>query len=155
MDLNQFRNVCISHFIDHATRFSVGAIIHSKRKEVTIDKIFKYWIALFGTPNLFLSDNGGEFNNFFREMGEQLNINIKTTGAESPWPNGIVEKHNGIIGNMTGKVLLDVKCSLDVALAWCLSAKNSLLNSHGYSPNQLVFGYNPNFPSVLNNQLPA
>ena len=67
MDLNQFRNVCISHFIDHATRFSVGAIIHSKRKEVTIDKIFKYWIALFGTPNLFLSDNGGEFNNFLEK----------------------------------------------------------------------------------------
>ena len=151
MDLNQFRNVCISHFIDHTTRFSVGAIIHSKRKEIIIDKIFKYWIALFGTPNLFLSDNEGEFNNFFREMGEQRNINLKTTGAESPWSNGIVEKHNGIIGNMTGNVLLDVKCSLDVALAWCLSAKNSLLNSHGYSPNQLVFGYNPNFPSVLNN----
>ena len=106
--------------------------------------------------NLFLSNNGGEFNNdVFREMDEQLNINIKTTAAESPWSNRIVEKHNGIIENVMEKVLLDVKCSLDVALAWCLSAKNSLLNSYGYSPNELVFGYNPNFPSVLNNQLPV
>ena len=141
--------------IDHAIRFRVRAIIHSKHKEVIIDKIFKHWIALFGTPNLFLSNNGGEFNNIFREMDEQLNINIKTTAAESPWSNRIVEKHNGIIENVMEKVLLDVKCSLDVALAWCLSAKNSLLNSYGYSPNQLVFGYNPNFPSVLNNQLPV
>ena len=53
------------------------------------------------------------------------------------------------------EVLLEVKYSLDVALAWCLNAKYSLLNSYGYSPNQLVFGYNPSFPSVLNNQLPA
>ena len=38
----------------------------------------------------------GEFNNdVFRGMVEQLNINIKTTAAESPWYNGI-EKHNGI-----------------------------------------------------------
>ena len=90
--------------INHTTRFSIGAIIHSKHKEVIIDKVFKHWMALFGTPNLFLSDNGGEFNNdVFRKMGEQLNINIKTTAAESPWSNGVVEKHNGISGNMMEK----------------------------------------------------
>ena len=86
MDLKPFRNVYIFHLIDHATRFSAGAIISTKRKEVIVYKIFKPWIALFGTPKLFLSDNGGEFNNdIFREMGEQLNINVKTIGAESPW----------------------------------------------------------------------
>ena len=42
---------------------------------------------------------------------------MKTTGVESPWSNGIVEKHNGIIGNMMEKVLSDGGCSLEVALA--------------------------------------
>ena len=56
---------------------------------------------------------------------------------------------------MMEKVLSDVGCSLEVALAWCLSAKNALLNAYGYSPNQLVFRYNPNFPSVIENKLPA
>ena len=28
-------------------------------------------------------------------------------------------------------------------------------NINGYSPNQLVFGRNPNFPTVENNDLPA
>ena len=41
----------------------------------------------------------------------------------------VLEKHNGIIGNMK-KVLSDV------ALAWCLSAKDALLNSYCYSSNQ-------------------
>ena len=64
---------------------------------------------MFGTPNLFLSNNGGEFNNeLFRAMGEQLNINIKTTAAESPWSNNIVEKLNQVIGNTMEKVMLDV-----------------------------------------------
>ena len=110
----------------------------------------EHWVEIFGTPNLFLSDNGGEFHNeLFKEMGEQLNINIKATAAESPWSNSIVEKQNGVIENMMEKVMSDVGCSLEVALAWCISAKNLLLNSYGYSPNQLVFGYNPNFPSVM------
>ena len=155
MDLKQFRGVYILHMVDHATRYSAAAIISSKEKEVIIDKIFKHWIAIFGTPNLFRSDNGGEFNyELFREMGEQLNFNIKTTAAESPWSNSIVEKQNGVIENMMEKVMPDVGCSLEVALAWCISAKNALLNSYGYNPNQLVFGYNPNFPSVMRNKPP-
>ena len=123
VDVKQFRGVYILHMVDHATRYSAAAIISSKQKEVIIDKIFKHWIAIFGTPNLFLSNNGGEFNNeLFREMGEQLNINIKTTAAESPWFNGILEKQNGVIGNVMEKVMSDVGCSLEIA--WCISAKN-------------------------------
>ena len=141
--------------VDHATRYSAVALTSSKQKEVIIVKILKHWIGIFGTPNFFLSDNGGEFNNeLFREMGEQLNINIKTTAAESPWFKSIAVKQNGAIGNMMEKVMSEVGCSLEVALAWCISAKNSLLNSYGYSPNQLVFGYNPNFPSVMRNKPP-
>ena len=84
MDLIPFRNVYISHLIDHATRFSAGPIISTKRKEAIIDKIFKHWIALFGIPKLFLSDNGGEFNNDnFREMGEQLNINVESLHCQA------------------------------------------------------------------------
>ena len=123
------------------------------KEERSIDKIFEHWIGKFGIPNLFLSVNGWEFNNEFREMGEQLNINIPTTGAESPWSNGIVKKHNSVISNLMEKVLADVNYSLEVALGWRLSAKNSLLNSYGYSPNQLVRGYNPNFLSVMDNKL--
>ena len=106
MDLKQFWGVYILHMVDHAIRYSAAAIISSKQKEVIINKIFRHWIAIFGTPNLFFFNNGGEFNNeLFRKMGEQLNINIKTTAAESSWSNGIVEKQNGVIGNMMKKVM--------------------------------------------------
>ena len=71
-------------------------------------------------------------------MGEQSNINIHTAGAESSWPKGIVEKQ--VISNIMEKVIVDVNCSLEIAFGWCLSAKTALLNSYGYSPNQLVFG---------------
>ena len=120
MGLKSFRNGFILHLV----------MIYSKRKEVITDKLFKHWIALFGTPKMFLSGNRREFNNEdFREIVEQLNINICTTGAESPWNNSIAKKHNSVIGNMMEKVLADVNCSLEVALGWCLSAKNALLNS--------------------------
>ena len=36
-----------------------------------------------------------------------------------------------------------------------LSAKNALTNVYGFSPNQLVFGKNPNYPCIENNKPPA
>ena len=54
MDPKPLRNVYIFHLIDHATKYGAGAIISTKRKEVIVHKTFKHWIALFGTPKLFL-----------------------------------------------------------------------------------------------------
>ena len=88
-------------------------------------------------------------------MSELLNTEIITTGAESPWSNGITEIHNAIIGQMVDKVMNDVKCSIHIAVAWCVSAKNLLKNVYGFSPNQLVFGRNPNFPVSSESELPA
>ena len=156
IDLKTFKGVQFLHLIDTATRFSAAAIITSKHKEVIIDLIFKHWIALFGTPNRFLSDNRGKFNNeLYKEMAELLNIEVLSTAGESPWSNGITERHNAIIGNMLERILEGNKCSMEVALAWAVSAKISLQNVYGYSPNQLVFGKNPSFPTVLNNDPPA
>ena len=144
------------HLIDAKTRYSAAVIITSKHQDVIIENIFLMWIAYFGTPNSFLSDNGGEFSNdSFREMNEKLNIKTTTTAGESPFSSGMVERHHLVVYSSMIKTMLDTKCSAKVALAWALSSKNSLQNHAGYSPNQLVFGRNPNMPSVLTDKLPA
>lgn len=56
---------------------------------------------------------------------------------------------------MMEKVIPGVRCSLEVVLAWYISADYSPCNSYGYNHNQLVFGHNPNFPSVIQNKIPA
>ena len=76
-------NVNIIHIIYHATRFCAAAVIKSKRKDIA-GAFVKHWIAIFGLPCTIPSDNGGECNNnTFRELGEQINITIRTTAAES------------------------------------------------------------------------
>lgn len=157
MDLKQLEpGVYVLHLIDHATRYSSGCIIHNKRKETIVEGILLYWVKWFGPPKKYLCDNGGEFvNDEVIDLAEKCNVTIKTTAAESPWSNGLCERHNAVIGSSIQKVRLDTGCSLSVALAWSISAKNCLCNVYGFSPNQLVFGKNPNFPSVLDNKIPA
>ena len=144
------------HIIDHKTRFSAACVIYSKESEVIISAFFKIWISIFGRPEKLLVDNGGEFvNKDFIDLCENFNINIKTTAAESAWSNGLCEKYNGVIGEGTEKVVEDVGCSVEIALAWSVNAKNSLHNVHGFSPYQMVFGQNPNLPLSLNSKPPA
>ena len=110
---------------------------------------------VFDPPKKFLSDNGGEFaNELFLELAESLNIRVLNTVAESPWSNGLVERHNGILREMLEKIMEE--CSdLSTALAWAIQAKNALANVHGFSPAQLALGYNPQLPSILHDKLPA
>ena len=82
-------------------------------------------------------------------------VKISTTPAESPWCNGICERHNAILTELLLKVKEDI-----------VHGKQSL---HGQSilrilllvlvvlaRNQLVFGKNTSLPSYLNdNYLPG
>ena len=90
-------------------------------------------------------------------LGEQFNINVKTTQGEFPWSNSIVERHNAVLEKMVKKLMLDenTKYPTDVIVAWAVSAKNALHTCYSYSPNQLVFGKNHSFPSNLTNKPPA
>ena len=156
MDLKMFHGTKLLHMIDHATRLSACAIVKSKQPEEIISKIFKVWISVYGCPEKFLTDNGGEFSNEdFRQLCEKVNITVKTTGAESPWSNGMCERHNQVLGEMLEKTLADSNCKMDIAVDWCINAKNSLQNVHGFSPFQLVFGRNPRIPGILTDRLPA
>ena len=56
---------------------------------------------------------------------------------------------------MLDKVLEDIHCDFDVALAWCLNTKNSLQNGHGFSLYQPALGQNPSFPAILSHKIPA
>ena len=54
-----------------------------------------------------------------------------------------------------GKFLAESSCELEITLAWAVSARNALSNYLGFSPNQLVFGFNPAVPDIYINDPPA
>ena len=158
MDLITYKQgTWILHLIDVFSRFSVACVRHSKKQDAIVDAVLKTWISYFGQPQRFLADNGGEFaNEEYKSMCEMFNIEMAKTAAESPWSNGLCERHNGVIEESIRKVMEDnADMSLETAVVWAVSAKNTLINNSGYSPNMIVFGRNPNTPSVLTNKLPA
>ena len=128
--------------IDHAT----------KKKELIVKKIVQYWIGIFGHLNKILVDNGEGVGDGggspilnLKHFVENFNIRICTTTTESPWNNVLTERHNAILGLTVTKTIEDIKCGLQLAVPWAVSAKNSLKNVHGFSPSQFVFGKKSEF----------
>ena len=94
MDLKFYRGKILFQLIDHATRLSASTFVPYKEPNVIINAIFRSCIQIFGAPGKFLTDNGGEFVNAeFLEMCEAMNITVKVTPEESPFSNGLVERH--------------------------------------------------------------
>ena len=59
-------------------------------------------------------------------MGEKLNTTVLSTAAESPWQNGINERHNGILHEMLNKIMEDLNFSLQIVLVWTVAGKKFL-----------------------------
>ena len=154
MDLKCYdakKGIYFQHLIDHLTRFSMAKVIMSKNKEVLIESIFTHWISVFGRPKKFMSDNGGEYSNEnFLDMCEKLGVHVVTTGAESAWSNGLVERHHALLARNVSKIIEDTGCRVETALAWAVNAKNILSNVGGFSPYQMVLGQNPEVPTLDN-----
>ena len=88
-----------------------GFFIRTKQPDEIIRHVYLIWIAYFGSPGEFLSDNGGEFpDETYTEMNEKLNVGTLTTAGESLFSNGTVERHNLVVSESMKKTSQDVKC---------------------------------------------
>ena len=110
-----------------------------------------------GAPKKFLEDNAGEFaNSKFTDMCGNLDVFMMNTAAESPWQNGLCARNHAVVDCCLEKIMEDnPHIPLKTTLSWALNAKNSLQMWCGFSSYQLVYGKNPNIPSVMTDNLPA
>lgn len=157
LDLKIRGDKIILYMIDVFTRYTLGTTIRSKSPEHVVKALIRTWIRYFGLMDGLMFDNGGEFSSeWMREVCSRLDIKNHTTGAYSPWQNGINEKNHAHADGMLDALLRDYPdMDIETGLAWICSAKNSLTNVYGFSPHQLVFGRNPKLPNILDSPPPA
>ena len=89
-------------------------------------------------------------------MGNKDFSDIKTTAAESPSSNNIVERNSQTLASMMDMIIPDINCSPpELALTWALNTKNRPQNVTGFSPFQLVLAKKLKRPCTLTGQPPA
>ena len=160
MDLkvwNKHKGIYILYMIDIFTRYQVAAVIRSKTPEAIIKAFTTKWLPTFGRVDKIITDNGTEFQNeLMREVASALNVELLSTGANSPWQNGIVERNHMTTDSIITAISRDYpNMPLEVALAWAINAVNSMSSVRGFSPYQLVFGKSIRLPNILDDPPPA
>ena len=145
------KGIYILYMIDTFTRYQVATVINNKEPETIVKALTTKWFPIFGKVNKIITDNGTEFcNDKMREMLAAFDIIHLTTGANSPYQNGTIEKNHGTTDSVVVIVKRDFpNMSLEVALAWAVTAVNAMSNVRGFSPHQLVFGRQSRLPNIL------
>ena len=102
-----------------------------------------------------LADNGGEFlNEEYKEcakssISKKLKL-LQKVRSQMVLVSPTILSSKNLLGKLWRRQIVNLK-----QLVWAISAKSSLSEHQGYSPNMLVFALNPNYPNVLTNELPA
>ena len=95
-----------------------------------------FWIGGgFGAPMKFIADNLGEFvNDEYRDVCQNLNIEVCNTASYSTWQNGFCERNHAVVDDCVAKILEEnPKLNLESALMWATNAKTSLQMVSGWS----------------------
>ena len=142
----------IFYMIDTFSRFRLGQFIPNKEGATIVAMLINAWIKMFGTPETLHSDQGEEFlNKEIEHLCDTMNIKYTFTASKTPNANGIMERNNFVTDLMLFKIMAadtNLKHNPDIALSWALAASNSLENVGGRSPCHIVFGQNPNIPTL-------
>ena len=78
-----------------------------------------------------------------------MNVDIRMTSADSPWQNGVVERHHATADGIVEKLLFeDPHINIQDAINKASFSKNTDSNHTGFSPMQLMIGQNPAFPGL-------
>ena len=104
------------------------------------------WTERFGIlPQVFYSDQGGEFTGHeFVSYMKQQGIRQMYSPPESPYTNGVNERHNGILKVWYKRIHADTPTlSFQCALREALRTKNATTRRFGFSSTFLAFGYKP------------
>ena len=130
----------------------MAAFIKDKNAETVAEAILEYWVKSLGSMKSLNTDSGSEFlNSEMSGLCEYLGVKMTAIAAFTPNANGINERNHGVVDTMMYKMMAaDPSLKPKLALAWAITAANSLDNVSGYSPAQIVFGRNPTHPSLMN-----
>ena len=133
-----------------STRFPEASPFRSIRTPNIVKVLVKFF-TMVGLPKSVQSDQGSNFmSGAFQEVMFQLGIKQMKSTAYHPQSQGALERFHQTLKNMLRAYCLQEKREWDEGLPLLLFAvRESVQESLGFSPFELVFGHTPRGPLKL------
>lgn len=140
--------------VDYATRYPEAVAL----KRIDTESVAEALIDIYsrvGVPREVLSDQGRQFtSDLMREVSRLLSIRQLTTTPYHPCCNGLVERFNGTLKSMLRKCCEEQPRQWNRFIPALLFAyRDTVQDSTGYSPFQLLYGHQVRGPLTILKEL--
>ena len=145
------------NIVDFASNFQIMAPFFEKEPSIVLRQLLsERWLSWAGVPKEIVMDPAQtNLGRAFTEPCELEGSHISVTAAGAHWQHGKTEVHGGLFERVLSKVLEDRNPTNRDQWLDCVRqchVKNSTIQTHGYTPSQVVFGRNPDLPGALLNE---
>lgn len=133
-----------------ATRFPEVVPLRTLKAKVVVKELLKF-CTTFGLPKVIQSDQGSNFTSkVFKQALEKLGINHQTSTAYHPESQGALERFHQTLKTMLRRYCEETGGDWVEGLPFMMFAiRESVQESLGFSPAELVFGHTVRGPIML------
>ena len=134
------------------TKYVVIIPIQNKEARIVAQAIVDHFLLIYGPMPNVRTDGGGEnVNEIFKKVTQLFQINHSVSAPFHPTTIAPCERNHRVLNSYLRTYMTPTRTDWDTlakyyALMWNISPSPLLGN---YSPFQLVFNRNPNFPDPL------
>ena len=130
-----------------STRFPEAIPLRNIKAKTIVKALVKFF-SLFGLPKAIQSDQGSNFmSHIFQQVLHELKIDQYKSSAYHPESQGALERFHQTLKSMIRTYCSENKKDWDDGIHWLLfAARESVQESLGFSPFELVFGHNVRGP---------
>lgn len=134
---------------DQLTKFMVMIPLKNQTSESVSDAFIKRFISYFGCPKILLTDLGSNFTSkLFKQIAKKFRIKKVFTTVARPQSNASLEKSHGSLHAFL-RQYIDKNNEWDDYIEFAsLCYNTSVHESTGFTPYELVFGFEAREPSV-------
>ena len=145
------------NIVDTASGFQrVIPFFTTETSSVLLKLLRDHWFSWAGPPKeIVLDPSGTNLGEPLVVPFEDLGVHIRPIAAGAHYQLGKTESHGGWFERVLSKVLSGYPPQNQEMWLECVAhshVKNQMLQNHGVSPHQFVFGRNPHIPSDLLNE---
>lgn len=152
-DVQNQRSIPVLNLVDMGTNYQMIEMLESREPASVWRAFWAVWARTFGMPQYVAIDEGLEFRGSFSQWCSHFGTIVFRSAARSPWQQGKVERHGGVIKEMIAKAREAAVPTSDeelkAVLYECECAKNRFANRSGFSPVQRQIGQWPRLPGSL------
>ncbi|CAE7341218.1 RE2, partial [Symbiodinium sp. KB8] len=147
----------VVHALDAFALYQVATLMPTARADLVAHFLKNYWLAVFGPPEVLMSDAGSEYAAATESLLRAYDVYHEVVPPGTKWRMGLAERHGAVLKLLVMKTIHATTARGHSETKECVvaatAARNRQMRISGFSPVQIVLGKDVTVSSSLLEQI--